>query len=126
MELFNYSRKSRRGACMAVPATVALENMVKRSTVRLVAQKASSHSIGDTRARLRRSIQVKRGGNGSTRRPSCSSAGLVLPFPNGQEWAWNGYYRRLAQEAAVKGIGIWNPTSCHKPGPSQSNPLTSR
>jgi endonuclease YncB( thermonuclease family) len=124
MELFEYSRKSRRGACMAVPATVALENMVKRSTVRLLAQKASSRSIGDRRARLRRSIQVKRGGRWIDPAAELLRRGLVLPFPSGQEWAWNGPYRRLAQEAAAKGIGIWNPTSCRKPGPWQSNPLT--
>jgi len=123
MELFNYSRKSRRGACMAVPATVALENMVKRSTVRLLAQKASSRSIGDRRARLRRSLQVKRGGHWIDPAAELLKRGLVLPFPSGQEWAWNGPYRRLAQEAAAKGIGIWNPTSCRKHGPSQSSPL---
>ena len=124
MELFNYSRKSRRGACMAVPATVALEKMVKRSTVRLLAQKASSRSIGDRRARLRRAIQVKRGGRWIDPAAELVKRGLVLPFSNGQEWAWNGPYRRLAQEAAAKGIGIWNPTSCGRPGPWQSNPLT--
>jgi endonuclease YncB( thermonuclease family) len=124
MELFNYSRKSRRGACMGVPATVALEKMVRNSTVRLVAQKASSRSIGDSRARLRRSIQVKRGGKWIDPAAELLKKGLVLPFPNGQEWAWNGTYSRLAQKAARKGIGIWNPTSCGKPGPSQSNPLS--
>ena len=124
MELFNYSRKSRKGACMGVPATVALEKMVKNSTVRLVAQKASSRSIGDSRARLRRSLQVKRGGKWIDPAAELLKRGLVLPFPNGQEWAWNGTYGRLAQEAARKGIGIWNPTSCGKPGPSQANPLT--
>jgi endonuclease YncB( thermonuclease family) len=124
MELFNYSRKSRRGACMGVPATVALEKMVKNSHVRLVAQKASSKSIGDTRARLRRSFQVKKGGKWIDPAAELLKRGLVLPFPNGQEWAWNGYYRKLAQEAAAKGIGIWNPTSCRKPGPSQANPLS--
>jgi micrococcal nuclease len=124
MELFNYSRNSRRGACMGVRATVALETMVKRSTVRLLAQKASSRSVGDRRARLRRAIQVKRGGRWIDPAAELLKRGLVLPFPNGQEWAWNGRYRRLAQEAAVKGIGIWNPTSCGKHGPSQSSPLT--
>ena len=61
-ELFNYSRKTRRGACLGVEATETLEHLVHNTTGRLVAQKASSRSIGDTRVRLRRSIQVKRGG----------------------------------------------------------------
>jgi hypothetical protein len=123
MELFNYSRKSRKGYCMGVPATVALEKMVKKSTVRLVAQKAASRSIGDSRARLRRSVQVKRGGRWIDPAAELLRRGLVLPFPNGQEWAWNGTYGRLAQEAAAKGIGIWNPTSCGKAGPSQTSRL---
>ena len=61
-ELFNYSRKTRKGACLGVEATEFLEHLVHNSTGRLVAQKASSRSIGDTRVRLRRSIQVQRGG----------------------------------------------------------------
>ena len=124
MELFNYSRNSRRGACMGVPATIALENMVKNSHVRLVAQKAASRTIGDSRVRLRRSIQVKQGGKWIDPAAELLKRGLALPFPNGDEWAWNGIYRRLAQEAAAKGKGLWNPTACGKPGPSQSNPLS--
>jgi endonuclease YncB( thermonuclease family) len=123
MELFNYSRKSRKGACMGVPATVALEKMVRNSHVRLLAQKASSKSIGDTRARLRRSFQVQQGGRWIDPAAELLKRGLVLPFPNGQEWAWNGLYARLAQEAARRGKGIWNPTSCGKAGPAQANPL---
>ena len=122
-ELFNYSRKSRRGACLAVEATEALEKIVRRSTVRLVAQKAASHSVG-ARARLRRSIQVKRGGRWIDPAAELLKRGLALWFPNGQEWAWNGTYGRLAEEAAARGVGIWNPLSCGKPGPSQSSPLS--
>ena len=50
--------------------------------------------------------------------------GLALWFPTGQEWAWNGTYSRLAEEAAAKGIGIWNPEACGKPGPSATSPLS--
>jgi endonuclease YncB( thermonuclease family) len=124
MELFDYSRKSRRGACLAVEAAEALERLLYKSKVRLVAQSASSRSIGDSRVRLRRSIQVKRGGKWIDPAAELLRRGLVLPLPSGREWAWNATYRRLAQEAAAKGIGIWNPTSCGKPGPSQSNPLS--
>ena len=123
-ELFNYSRKSRRGACLGVKATETLERMVRNSTVRLVAQKASSRSIGDTRIRLRRSIQVKRGGKWIDPAAELLKRGLALWFPNGQEWAWNGTYSRLAEEAAAKGVGIWNPVACGKPGPSESSPLS--
>jgi endonuclease YncB( thermonuclease family) len=123
-ELFNYSRKSRRGACLGVEATVALEKMVKNTTVRLLAQKANSRSIGNSRVRLRRSIQVKRGGRWIDPAAELLKKGLALWFPNGQEWAWNGPYSRLAEEAASKGLGIWNPLACGKSGPSQTSPLS--
>ena len=123
-ELFNYSRKSRRGACMGVEATETLEHLVHNSTVRLLAQKANSRSIGDTRIRWRRSIQVQRGGKWIDPAAELLKRGLALWFPNGQEWAWNGTYARLAEEAAAKGIGIWNPEACGKPGPSASSPLS--
>ena len=123
-ELFNYSRKSRRGACMGVEATETLEHLVHNSKGRLVAQKSSSRSIGDTRVRLRRSIQVKRGGKWIDPAAELLKKGLALWFPNGQEWAWNGRYSRLAEEAAAKGIGIWNPEACGKPGPSPTSPLS--
>ncbi|MGH2837333.1 MAG: lamin tail domain-containing protein [Thermoleophilaceae bacterium] len=123
-ELFNYSRKSRRGACLGVEAAETLEHLVHNSTGRLVAQKANSRSVGDTRVRLRRSLQIKRGGKWIDPAAELLKKGLALWFPNGQEWAWNGRYGRLAEEAAAKGIGIWNPVACGKPGPSQSSPLT--
>ena len=123
-ELFNYSRKTRKGACMGVEATEFLEHLVHNTTVRLVAQKANSRSIGDTRVRLRRSIQVKRGGRWIDPAAELLKRGLALWFPSGQEWAWNGTYGRLAEEAAAKGIGIWNPEACGKPGPSASSPLS--
>ena len=123
-ELFDYSRKSRRGACLAVEAAEALEHMVHNSTVRLVAQKASSRASGAERVRLRRSIRVKRGGKWIDPAAQLLKRGLALWFPSGQEWAWNGRYSRLAAEAAAKGVGIWNPEACGKPGPSQTSPLS--
>ena len=109
---------------MGVEATEVLEHLVHNTTGRLVAQKASSRSIGDTRVRLRRSIQVKRGGKWIDPAAELLRRGLVLWFPNGQEWAWNGTYARLAEEAAAKGVGIWNPEACGKPGPSATSPLS--
>ena len=97
--------------------------MIGRREFRLVSLHGSSKTHGG-RARLRRSIQVKRGGRWIDPAAELLERGLVLPFPSGQEWAWNGYYRRLAQEAALKGVGLWNPISCRKPGPWQLNPLT--
>ena len=123
-ELFNYSRKHRVGACMGVEAAEVLQHLVHNTTGRLVAQKANSRSIGDTRVRLRRSLQIKRGGKWIDPAAEILKRGLALWFPNGQEWAWNGTYARLAEEAAAKGVGIWNPLACGKPGPSQESPLS--
>jgi endonuclease YncB( thermonuclease family) len=123
-ELFNYSRKSRVGACLGVEAAETLEHLVHNSTGRLVAQKASSRSVGDKRVRLRRSIQIKRGGKWIDPAAEILKRGLALWFPNGQEWAWNGTYGQLAAEAAAQGIGIWNPEACGKPGPSATSPLS--
>jgi endonuclease YncB( thermonuclease family) len=123
-ELFNYSRKSRRGQCLGVEATETLEHLVHNTTGRLVAQKANSRSVGDSRVRLRRSIQVKRGGKWIDPAQELLRRGLVLWFPNGQEWAWNGTYSRLASEAASNGVGIWNPEACGKPGPAATSPLS--
>jgi hypothetical protein len=47
------------------------------------------------------------------------SEGWGLPFANGNEWASNGLYSKLGQEAAVARRNIWNPTGCGA-GPSQA------
>ena len=121
-ELFNYSRKTRRGACLGVEATETLEHLVHNSTGRLVAQKASSRSIGDTRVRLRRSIQIKRGGKWIDPAAELLKKGLALWFPNGQEWAWNGTYSRLAEEAAAQGPRHLEPGCVRQAGPVADEP----
>jgi hypothetical protein len=99
---------------MGVEAAETLENLIKRRTVRLVAMRGASTTAGG-RARLRRTVQVKKGGRWIDPAMVLLEKGLALWLPNGSdEWAWNGVYGRLAEEAAAKGVGIWNPNACSK------------
>src|SRR5688572_4575194 len=114
-ELKSYSRvKGRYGNCMAVEAAETLGNLIRRSKVRLVAMKSRSATAGG-RHRLRRTVQVKRGGKWIDPAMVLLEKGLALWLPNGSdEWAWNGVYGRIAEEAAARGVGIWNPNACSK------------
>lgn len=111
-ELRRYSRtpSRRRGECHAVEATALLERMIKKShwRIRLVAQHASSHSG----PRLRRSVQVRIGGRWQDTGPATLRAGLGLWLPNGREKAWNRSYSVIAQEAAARGVGLYDTSSC--------------
>ena len=122
MELDKYGRRAgRKGECNAIEATVALERMIRHRKIRLLALKPGS--ITGERGRLRRAVMVKQGGRWVDPGEVLLRKGLVLWFPNGQEWAWNRKYSTLAAETAAKGIGIWNATSCGE-GPSQESPLS--
>jgi len=119
-ELSSYSRvgKGRRGNCMGVEAANELDKLIKRRKIRLVAMKGGSTTEGG-RARLRRTVQVKRGGRWIDPAMVLLQKGLALWFPNGSdEWAWNGVYARLAEQAAARGVGLWNPEACGRVGPS--------
>ncbi len=125
-ELKSYSRAhGREGNCMAVEAAETLERMIKRRTVRLVAMKSRSTTAGG-RHRLRRTVQVKKGGKWIDPAMVLLEKGLALWLPNGSdEWAWNGVYGRLAEQAAARGVGLWNPTACTKnAAASQASPDT--
>ena len=125
-ELSSYSRvgEGRKGNCLGVEAAETLEKYIKRETVRLVAMKARSTTAGG-RHRLRRTVQVKHGGRWIDPAMVLLEKGLALWLPNGSdEWAWNGAYGRIAEEAAARGVGLWDPNACGKPGPSEASPLT--
>jgi hypothetical protein len=67
---------------------------------------------------------VKKGGRWIDPAMVLLEKGLVLWNPDGDEWAWNGTYSRLAAEAAARGVGIWDPIACGHPGPSQNSQLS--
>jgi endonuclease YncB( thermonuclease family) len=122
MELKDYSRRSRSGECLAVEAAKVMDRYVHAGIFRLV----SLHRTvgGGSRARLRRSLQVKKGGKWVDPAMTLLKRGLVLWSPDNDEWAWNGVYGRLAEQAQRKGKGLWNPEACGHPGPSSESPLT--
>lgn len=125
MELQSYSRKQgRKGDCHSLEATERLEQLVNNELVKLTAQKASSTTTGEGgRVRLRRSIAAHIGGKWQDVGAIMIREGHGLPFPNASEWASNGPYSRLAQEAAAAGRGIWDPDGCGT-GPNPENPLS--
>jgi endonuclease YncB( thermonuclease family) len=110
----------RRGECHSLEATARLEALIKRSRgrVRLAAMDPSSHS----RNRLRRSVAVRLRGRWRDAARILVSEGHALWLPNGNEWAWNADYSRLAERAASLGRGIWNPAHCGA-GPSDASQL---
>ena len=122
MELTRYSSspKRRRGACHGLAATTLVDQTVRQSrrTVRLAAQHPGSRSG----KRLRRSVWVKAGGRWQDLGRMELERGLALWLPNGKEYAHNGEYRALAQQAAQAGAGLYDPTSCGA-GPADDVPL---
>jgi endonuclease YncB( thermonuclease family) len=111
-ELRRYSRhrSRRRGECHAVAATNRLETLIRRGhrRVRLKAQRRRSHSGG----RLRRQISVRIGGHWVDVTRVMLEEGRALFLGNNDEWAWNRRYEAAAEEAAARGLRIWNPRGC--------------
>ena len=123
-ELRDYGRSSRRGECTSVKAARVLDGLVHHRRMRLVSQHRSVG--GGTRGRLRRSLQVRVGGRWIDPAMVLLAQGLAIWSSDGREWAWNGTYSRLAQQAAAGGVGIWNPLACGHPGPGAGIPLKMR
>ena len=114
MELTEYSRvKGRAGECHGVDATERLEQLVNESggRVRLAAQDPASTTFGPRR-RLRRQVSVRQNGVWTDAGALLLQEGLALWFASEEEWAWNGRYSRLAEDAAARGVGLWDGRSC--------------
>jgi Lamin Tail Domain len=86
--------------------------------VRLAAQNPASHS----RSRPRRAIAVRIGGRWRDVGSIMLAEGHALWLPNRDEWAWNAGYSALAEQAAARKLGMWNPAYCGL-GPSDASPL---
>ncbi len=112
MELSRYSssHRRRRGACHAREATLLVERYVRRSgrRVRLAAQNSGSR----TGHRLRRSVAVRIDGRWQDLGRILMEGGHALWLPNGVEWAWNGEYHRLAEQAAASRRNLYDPSHC--------------
>jgi endonuclease YncB( thermonuclease family) len=110
MELTRYARLSRSGECHGVDATERLEQLVFASggRVRLAAHDPASRSG----SRMRRQVSIRQRGAWSDAGAILLQEGLALWLANREEWAWNRRYSRLAEEAALRGAGIWDGRSC--------------
>jgi endonuclease YncB( thermonuclease family) len=113
MELTRYAKLERAGECLGVDATERLEQLVAESggRVRLAAIDPAS-ATGSERVRLRRQVSVMRDGAWVDAGALLLQAGLALWLASDEEWAWNGLYSRLAEEAASRRAGIWDGRSC--------------
>ena len=118
--VYSSSPSRRRGECHALEATSRLEQLIRgsRGRVRLAAQNPASHS----RLRPRRAIAVRIGGRWRDVGTMMLAEGHALWLPNRQEWAWNSGYSTLAEQAAARRIGLWNPIHCGA-GPADASPL---
>jgi endonuclease YncB( thermonuclease family) len=118
--VYSASASKRRGYCHSLEATSRLEGLIRRSRgiVRLAALDASSAS----HRRWRRAVAVKIKGRWRDVGRKLVSEGHAVWLPNGEEWAWNVPYSRLAERAAATHRGIWNTSYCGT-GPSEGVPL---
>jgi len=108
--VYTSHRNKRRGECHALEATARLEQLIKRGrgVVRLAAQNERSRSAG----RLRRSVSVRINGAWQDVGRVMIAEGHALWLGNHTESAWNARYAVLAQQAATRRVGLWNPTYC--------------
>jgi endonuclease YncB( thermonuclease family) len=122
MEQTTYSRTAsrRRGECHSLEATSRLEQLLRRSRmrVRLMALDPASRS----NVRLRRAVAVRSKGRWVDVGRRLMAEGHALWLPNKLEYAWNADYGRQAAYAASKLRGIWNPRYCGL-GPSDESPV---
>ena len=118
--VYSNTPSKRRGECHALEATARLEHLIRRShrRVRLYARFASSHA----NKRLRRSLSVKIGRHWRDAGAIMLREGHALWLPQFVETRTNARYAKLAQQAALKQVGIWNPHYCGA-GPSEGAPL---
>jgi endonuclease YncB( thermonuclease family) len=118
--VYSNTPSKRRGQCHALAATARLEHLIRRShrRVRLYARYASSHA----RNRLRRQLYVKLHGRWRDVGAMMLREGHALWLPQFVETRTNASYSRIAQQAALRRVRIWNPRSCGT-GPSEGAPL---
>jgi endonuclease YncB( thermonuclease family) len=121
--------QDRRGACHANEAADRLQQLIREAhyNVQLAAQNPESSS----RKRPRREVAVKLHHKWRDLGRIMIEEGQALWLPNSSEWAWNRAYSTLAEQAAAKQVGLWDPEFCG-PGPdahlsmwAYSNPETS-
>jgi endonuclease YncB( thermonuclease family) len=120
MELHRYNPRHWAGECHSVAAAKRVRQLIRQShgRVRLSAENPASHFT----YRLGRWIAVKVHGRWQDLGAIEMAEGLTIWMSDETETAWNDRYNKLGQEAALKHIGMWNPTACGR-GPSENVPM---
>jgi endonuclease YncB( thermonuclease family) len=118
--VYTSNPRRRRGDCHAIQATARLEQLIRKSRgrVRLGAQDPTSASG----RRVRRSVAVKVSGTWRDLGSILVAEGHALWLPYTVEHAWNVTYNTLAQQAAARGLNLWDTNACGG-GPSEGVPL---
>jgi endonuclease YncB( thermonuclease family) len=118
--VYNSNPHRRRGECHALPATARLEQLLRkrRGRLRLGAQDPMSASG----QRARRSVAVKVGSAWRDLGSILVAEGHALWLPYVVENAWNVTYSTLAQQAAARGLNLWDTKACGR-GPNEGVPL---
>jgi endonuclease YncB( thermonuclease family) len=120
MELHRYDPRHWAGECHSVAAAKRVRALIRAShwRVRLSAEDPADHFT----YRLGRWIAVKVNGRWQDLGAIEMREGMTLWMSDENETAWNARYNRLGQQAALKRIGMWDPTTCGV-GPSQGVPM---
>jgi endonuclease YncB( thermonuclease family) len=118
--VYNSSPARQRGECWALNANYLLTSLLRRAhnRLRLVYQ----NRLTRAGVRLVKDVQVFVRGSWHDTGSLLVSRGFALFMPNGREWAWNRQYMFLMQQAASRGVGMFDPTFCGF-GPDQDIPI---
>jgi micrococcal nuclease len=118
--VYNSNPGKELGDCHAVEATTLLTSLVNRShgEVRVL----SMNRLARSRRRPVRAIQVFLRGAWHDVGNLMLSRGLALWLDNPAQWAWNGQYSFLSQEAASRRLGLFDPSFCAF-GPDEDIPI---
>ena len=117
---YNSSPGHQQGECHALNANNLLTDLIKRSKgqVRLV----YLNRLTRAGVRLVKDVQVFVNGSWHDTGSLLVSRGDALFMPNSREWAWNRSYMVLSQQAASRGLGLFDTTYCGF-GPDQDIPI---
>jgi micrococcal nuclease len=118
--VYNSNPGRQEGECHALNATNLLTALIRRSKgqVRLVFQ----NRLTRAGVRLVKDVQVFVRGSWHDTGSLLVSRGEALFMPNSREWAWNRSYMFLSQQAASRGLGLFDTTYCGF-GPDQDIPI---
>ncbi len=123
MELQRYSKHPtrRRGDCHGLEATAVVERYIRASRFKI--RLAAQHRGSKSGHRLRRSVWVRSGGRWKDLARIEIAAGQALWLDNGDEYAHNLEYARLAAQAIAARRNLYDPAFCGA-GPDQDLPLS--